>query len=122
MLKRSNLNKFGSLAAACLLSLIAIHTEARAANERFKEVLSRGIVRVGVQQALRPWGFRDPSGQLVGLEVDLAKDVADTLGVKLELVPIEIIEPYAVSPAGQDRRHYWFNGRHARASQSCRDG
>src|SRR5262249_15111004 len=31
---------------------------------------------------------RDPSGAIVGFEPDLAKDVADRLGVKLELEPV----------------------------------
>jgi len=62
---------------------------AQAANEDFKQVLERGVVRVGVQGALRPWSYRDPSGNLVGIEPDLAQDVAATLGVKLELVEIE---------------------------------
>jgi polar amino acid transport system substrate-binding protein len=78
------------LATVCFaIALLAAHTSARAGNERFEEMLKRGVVRVGVQQALKPWGFRDPSGKLIGLEVDLAQDVADTLGVKLETVPIE---------------------------------
>lgn len=85
----SNRRKLGILGVALAFGLLALTANAHAANERFKEVLSRGVLRVGVQQALRPWGFRDPSGKLIGLEVDLAQDVADTLGVKLETVPIE---------------------------------
>ena len=30
----------------------------------------------------------DPSGAIVGIEPDLAKDVADKLGVKVEFVPV----------------------------------
>ena len=37
----------------------------------------------------KPWGFRDSSGKLVGMEVDMAKDVAKALGVKLKLVPVQ---------------------------------
>ena len=57
-------------------------------NERFKEVLDRGVLRVGVQGAFRPWAFRAPDGTLQGIEVDLAKTVADRMGVKLEPVVI----------------------------------
>ena len=35
-----------------------------------------------------PYGYLDSSGKVVGLEPDLAQDVADTLGVALELVPV----------------------------------
>lgn len=58
-------------------------------NDRFKEVLNRGELRVGVQEGYKPFGFRDSSGELVGIEVDLARDVAKTMGVKLTLVPVQ---------------------------------
>lgn len=57
-------------------------------NERFQEVLERGVLRVGVQGAFRPWAFRSSDGNLQGIEVDLAQSVADRLGVELELVAI----------------------------------
>jgi polar amino acid transport system substrate-binding protein len=43
---------------------------------------------VGVKADYRPFGFRDPSGAIIGVEPDLAADVARRLGVKLELVPV----------------------------------
>jgi polar amino acid transport system substrate-binding protein len=43
---------------------------------------------VGTKADYKPYGFRDPSGAIVGLEPDLAKDVADRLKVKLELEPV----------------------------------
>jgi polar amino acid transport system substrate-binding protein len=68
---------------------VGLSSNAQAANERFKEVLARGVLRVGVQGALKPWSYRDPNGQLIGFEVDLAHDVANAMGLQLELVPIE---------------------------------
>ena len=64
-------------------------TQAQAENERFKKVLERGKIVVGVKADYKPWGFRDPSGKLVGMEIDMAQDVADALGVELELVPVQ---------------------------------
>jgi polar amino acid transport system substrate-binding protein len=61
---------------------------AAAADSRMKEILDRGVVRVGVQGAFKPWAFPSPDGALQGIEVDLAKSVADALGVKLEPVII----------------------------------
>ena len=43
------------------------------------------------------WGFRDENGKIIGMEVDMAQQVADTMGVKLEFVAVESSEPYAVS-------------------------
>ncbi len=62
---------------------------AEAQNERFMSVMERGEIRVGVKAAYKPWGFRDPSGALVGMEPDMAQLVADAMGVKLTLVAVE---------------------------------
>ena len=59
------------------------------ANAGFKKVLDRGKVVIGVKADYKPWGFRDSDGNLVGMEIDMAQDVADALGVKLELVPVQ---------------------------------
>ena len=52
------------------------------------DVRKRGTVRIGVKADYKPWGFRDPSGNIIGMEIDLAQDVADRLGVELETVPV----------------------------------
>jgi polar amino acid transport system substrate-binding protein len=53
------------------------------------KVLDRGKIVIGVKADYKPWGFRDSSGKLVGMEIDMAQDVADALGVELELVPVQ---------------------------------
>lgn len=52
------------------------------------DIKKRGTLIVGVKADYKPFGFRDPSGAIIGLEPDLAADVAKKLGVKLELVPV----------------------------------
>jgi polar amino acid transport system substrate-binding protein len=47
-----------------------------------------GVLVVGTKADYKPFGFRDPSGAIVGFEPDLAKDVADRLHVKLQLEPV----------------------------------
>ena len=69
--------------------ITAITTQANAANDRFMKVLERGTLIVGVKADYKPWGFRDSDGKLVGMEIDMAQDVADAMGVKLELVPVQ---------------------------------
>ena len=69
--------------------ITAITTQATAANDRFMKVLERGMLIVGVKADYKPWGFRDSDGKLVGMEIDMAQDVADALGVELELVPVQ---------------------------------
>jgi polar amino acid transport system substrate-binding protein len=57
-------------------------------NDRLMKVLEQGKLVVGVKVDYKPWGFRDVSGQIVGMEPDMAQDVADALAVALELVPV----------------------------------
>jgi polar amino acid transport system substrate-binding protein len=78
-------------AVAMALGLVfsSMDRTAEAANERFMKVLERGKLVVGVKADYKPWGFRDSSGNLVGMEIDMAQDVADALGVELELVPVQ---------------------------------
>jgi polar amino acid transport system substrate-binding protein len=52
------------------------------------KIKQRSVLVVGTKADYRPFGFRDPSGAVVGFEPDLAKDVADRLGVRLELEPV----------------------------------
>ena len=42
-----------------------------------------------VKADYKPWGYRDSSGKIVGMEADMAQDVADAMGVKLELVAVQ---------------------------------
>lgn len=69
------------------LFAMAVHAD-EASNERFMKVMSSGELVVGVKADYKPWGFRNSDGEIVGMEVDLAKDVAETLGVQLKLVAV----------------------------------
>ena len=79
----------GALAVTVGLALALSAGQAQAKNDRFKKVLDRGTLVVGVKADYKPWGFRDSSGAIVGMEIDMAQDVADALGVKLELIPVQ---------------------------------
>ncbi|MDH3672327.1 MAG: transporter substrate-binding domain-containing protein [Gammaproteobacteria bacterium] len=76
-------------AAITAIVALGLVSTAYAGNERFMKVMKRGEVVVGVKADYKPWGFRDASGKIVGMEADMAQDVADALGVKLELVPVQ---------------------------------
>ena len=80
------------LAATAITALLATTTAASAAqctNDAWNKVMSRGKIVVGVKADYKPWGFRNADGGLVGMEIDMAKDVADAMGVKLEMVPVQ---------------------------------
>src|SRR6478752_1900469 len=69
-----------------LLGLVAMGVAAQA--DVLDDIKKRGTLIVGVKADYKPFGFREPSGGIIGLEPDLAADVAKKLGVKLELVPV----------------------------------
>ena len=58
-------------------------------NETWNKVMERGKLVVGVKADYKPWGYRNSDGELVGMEIDMAKDVADKMGVEVELVPVQ---------------------------------
>ena len=73
--------------AVALGSTAAVAAQCK--NEVWKRVMSRGTLVVGVKADYKPWGYRDTSGKIVGMEADMAQDVADAMGVKLELVAVQ---------------------------------
>ena len=74
----------GILVAAGLFALAG----QRANADDLATIKQRGTLIVGVKADYPPFGFHSPSGEIVGIEPALAADVAKSLGVKLELVPV----------------------------------
>lgn len=68
------------LAALCLA---ALHTSAQAADGSLAAVKAKGQLVLGLDDAFPPMGFRNDDNQIVGYDVDLAREVARRLGVKL---------------------------------------
>lgn len=59
-----------------------------ASADVMEDVKARGTLVVGVKADYKPFGYREASGDIVGIEPDLAADIAERLGVELELVPV----------------------------------
>ena len=74
-----------TLAAAAVMFGLAV---APALADQLADIKERGTLVVGVKNDYKPWGFLDPNGDIVGMEIDLARDVAERLGTKIELVPV----------------------------------
>ena len=68
----------------CLLLLTAGTAQADAIDD----IKARGKLIVGVKADYKPYGYLNESGEIIGIEPDLARDVAEALGVELELVPV----------------------------------
>lgn len=79
-------------ALAALLAMAActkVSTPGQAAassSSTLQAVLQRGTLRVGDCLTFAPFGFYDAHGQPDGYDVDLAKELAKEMGVKLEIV------------------------------------
>lgn len=56
------------------------------ADSQLNKVIKSGTLRVAVLPDFPPWSVQKPDGQFEGYEVDIAKQLADALKVKLELV------------------------------------
>ncbi len=74
------------LAALCFAALPAIP---RAADASLTNVKSKGKLVLGLDDAFPPMGFRNDDNQIVGYDIDLAREVAKRLGVQLVPQPID---------------------------------
>ena len=52
-------------------------------------VLDKGTFVLGLDDSFPPMGFRDENNEIVGFDIDVAKEVTDRMGVELKLQPIE---------------------------------
>ncbi|WP_438465766.1 transporter substrate-binding domain-containing protein [Marinomonas sp. PE14-40] len=75
-----------SLVSALILLFFSSQFSHAQALENIKE---KGYITVGVKADYQPYGFKLADGTLTGIEVDLAKDVAQKLGVELKLVTVK---------------------------------
>lgn len=56
--------------------------------DRFQEIISKGVIRIGVPLDVPPFGSQNVNRQAEGFDVDMANMVAKSLGVKLEITQI----------------------------------
>lgn len=82
-------NHFPRLLAGILFAIGLFAFGGQRANaDDLAAIKQRGTLIVGVKTDYPPFGFRSPSGEIEGIEPALAADVAKSLGVRLELVPV----------------------------------
>ena len=77
------------LALAILLPPLARAQNASqqlAAGSVLEIIKKRGAIRVGMSTFV-PWAMRDKNGELIGYEIDVAKQLAEDIKVKAEFVP-----------------------------------
>jgi polar amino acid transport system substrate-binding protein len=71
-------------AFAALPALAADHGLAE--KSTLNEILKRGELRVGLDAGYMPFEMTNKKGEIIGFDVDLAKEMAKSMGVKLTIV------------------------------------
>lgn len=79
------MKKWIAVAAALAMGALA-GTQARA--DKLQDILSKGVVRIGVPLDAPPFGSQDANRNPVGFDIELAQMVGKALGVKTELQQI----------------------------------
>jgi len=51
-----------------------------------EQIMKRGVLRVGMDTFV-PWAMKSKTGEFVGFEIDVARHLAEDMGVKVEFVP-----------------------------------
>jgi polar amino acid transport system substrate-binding protein len=57
-------------------------------DNSLKDIKKKGSFVLGLDDSFPPMGFRDQSGDIVGFDIDLAKEAAKRIGVTVELKPV----------------------------------
>ncbi len=76
----------------CLLSMLALSIGPAGASppdgSALARILARGTIRIGMTGDYRPFDLlNQQTGQYSGIDVDMAQSLAESLGVKLKIVP-----------------------------------
>ncbi len=82
------------LAFNCLLLTTSLSTLTSpiATATPLETIQKRGTLIIGIKDNLRPLGYRDPNGNLIGFEIDLAHQLAQTLlgdRQAIQLIPLD---------------------------------
>ncbi len=66
-----------------------------AVADALDDIVAAGVVRIAVPQDLPPFGAKGKDGKLQGYDVEVARLLAEELGVRLELVPVTSVNRIA---------------------------
>lgn len=76
-------------------------TASSSAPSDVQEIIDRGTLKVGVKNVTKGFGYEDPAtGEYSGLEISLAKKLAESLGVDVEFTPVTAATRTALLDSG----------------------
>src|SRR5689334_18863737 len=74
---------------ATAAALVAVLWAAGPASAgKLEDIQKAGVIKIGIALTGEPIGFRDADNNPVGYDVEVAKRLANTLGVKLEITEV----------------------------------
>ena len=89
-------------ALLAVLMLAALLTVGASAEEDLlQKIQSRGTIIVGLEGDWAPWSFVDENDELMGFDVEVARAIAEKLGVEAEIIPGEWDGLFAGMDAGR---------------------
>jgi len=94
------MKKLTALILALILVLASAAMAEAPADNSLAAVLEKGYLILGLDDSFPPMGFNDENGNIVGFDVDLAKEVCARLGIELQLQPIDWAAKEALLDAG----------------------
>jgi chorismate mutase-like protein len=68
---------------------------------RLDDIAARGVLRVGSTGDYKPFSYRPAGGEFIGMDVELAGELARALGVRLQVVPTSW--PTLMADLGSDK-------------------
>jgi polar amino acid transport system substrate-binding protein len=80
-----------AIMALCMVSTLFAqgNKEQTTTDNSLQKVLDKGEFVLGLDDSFPPMGFRDENNEIVGFDIDFAREVCNRLGVKLVCQPID---------------------------------
>lgn len=87
------MKKLFCILMAVMMLVLCVSCGSGGSKDRLAQIKEKGVLSVATEPYFAPNEFIDPTktgdDQIVGLDIELAKYIADKIGVKLEIVPLE---------------------------------
>ena len=98
------MNKRIFLTLISLILVLAVLTtgcaKAASGDQSLKKVQDAKALVLGLDDSFPPMGYRNEANEIVGFDVDVAKEVAKRMGVELKLQPIDWSQKFNELNAG----------------------
>ena len=87
------MKKFFCLLLAVMMLMLCVSCGGGGKKDRLAEIKERGYIEIATEPYFAPYEFIDPSkegdAQYVGMDMEVAKVIAEKLGVELKIVPLD---------------------------------